>query len=109
MSTGTIAHFASSEEGMPAAMMATHFFTYLNQYTNMTISIEQFIESFLAAVDFQEAIKVTPETELKSLPEWDSLAALGVIVMFDVEFGKTITGDDLKACSTIADLYKLLG
>jgi hypothetical protein len=29
--------------------------------------------------------------------------------MFDVDFGKTITGDDLKSCSTIADLYKLLG
>lgn len=75
----------------------------------MTVSIDQFIESFLTAVDFQEAVEVTPETELNRLPEWDSLAALGVIVMFDVEFGKTITGDDLKASSTIADLYKLLG
>ncbi|MFG0788852.1 MAG: acyl carrier protein [Delftia sp.] len=72
-------------------------------------SIDQFIESFLTAVDFQETVEVTPETELRSLPEWDSLAALGVIVMFDVEFGKTITGDDLKNCSTITDLYKLLG
>lgn len=75
----------------------------------MTTSIDQFIESFLTAVDFQEAVEVTPDTELKSLPEWDSLAALGVIVMFDVEFGKTINGDDLKACTTIADLHQLLG
>lgn len=75
----------------------------------MTTSIDQFIESFLTAVDFQEAVEVTADTELKSLPEWDSLAALGVIVMFDVEYGKTIVGDDLKACTTIADLYKLLG
>lgn len=74
-----------------------------------SIAIDQFIESFLTAVDFQEAVEVAPETELKSLPEWDSLAALGVIVMFDVEFGKTITGDDLKHCATIADLHKLLG
>ncbi|MGE8398486.1 MAG: acyl carrier protein [Burkholderiales bacterium] len=72
-------------------------------------SIEQFIESFLTAVDFQEPVEVTPETELKRLPEWDSLAALGVIVMFDVDFGKTITGDDLKNCATINDLYQLLG
>ena len=72
-------------------------------------SIDQFIESFLTAVDFQETVEVTPETELRSLPEWDSLAALGVIVMFDVDYGKTITGDDLKNCSTITDLYKLLG
>lgn len=74
-----------------------------------SIKIDQFIESFLSAVDFQESVAVTPETELKSLPEWDSLAALGVIVMFDVEFGKTITGDDLKTCTTLTDLYKLLG
>ena len=75
----------------------------------MTTSIDQFIESFLTAVDFQEDVKVTPDTVLKDLPEWDSLAALGVIVMFDVEFGKTITGDDLKHCTTLTDLYKLLG
>ncbi|WP_295537492.1 acyl carrier protein [uncultured Pseudacidovorax sp.] len=72
-------------------------------------TIEQFIDSFQTAVDFQEPVDVTPETELRSLPEWDSLAALGVIVMFDVEYGKTITGDDLKNCVAIADLYKLLG
>lgn len=52
---------------------------------------------------------ISLDSEFRTLPEWDSLAALGVIVMFDVEFGKTITGDDLKACTTITDLYKLLG
>ena len=75
----------------------------------MTTSIDQFIESFLTAVDFQEAVEVTPDTVLKDLPEWDSLAALGVIVMFDMDFGKTITGEALKQSRTIADLYKLLG
>ncbi len=74
-----------------------------------TPTIEQFIESFLVAVDFQEPVEVTPETELLSLPEWDSLAALGVIVMFDVDYGKTIVGEDLKNATTITDLYKLLG
>lgn len=72
-------------------------------------SIEQFIENFLVAVDFQNPVEVTPDTELRALPEWDSLAALGVIVMFDVDYGKTITGDDLKNCTAITDLYKLLG
>ncbi len=75
----------------------------------MTTSIDQFIDSFLTAVDFQEAVEVTPDTVLKDLPEWDSLAALGVIVMFDIDFGKTITGEALKQSRTVADLYKLLG
>lgn len=74
-----------------------------------TVTVEQFIENFQSAVDFQEPVEVTTETELRSLPEWDSLAALGVIVMFDVEYGKTIVGDDLKAAVTVGDLYKLLG
>ena len=69
--------------------------------------VDQFIENFLVAVDFQEAVEITPETEIVSLSEWDSLAALGVIVMFDMEYGKTITGNDLKASRTIADLFAL--
>ena len=35
-------------------------------------------------------------------------AALGVIVMFDMEYSATITGNDLKGCATIQDVFKLL-
>jgi len=70
-------------------------------------TISEFIEKFNSAVDFQEPVEVTADTELASLPEWDSLAALGVIVMFDMEYQKTITGNHLKNCSTINDLYQL--
>jgi acyl carrier protein len=71
-------------------------------------TIQSFIEQFLIAVDFQDAVDLTPETVLTDLPEWDSLAALGVIVMFDIEYGKTIIGDDLKQCATLQDLFNLL-
>lgn len=71
-------------------------------------TVNDFIEQFLIAVDFQELVEVTPDTVLLDLPEWDSLAALGVIVMFDIEYGKTIIGDDLKQSITIQDLYNLL-
>ena len=70
-------------------------------------TISQFIEKFNSAVDFQEPVEVSADTELASLPEWDSLAALGVIVMFDMEYQKTITGSNLKNCATINDLYQL--
>lgn len=71
-------------------------------------TVNNFIEQFLTAVDFQDPVEVTPDTVLLDLPEWDSLAALGVIVMFDIEYGKTIIGDDLKQSITIQDLFKLL-
>jgi acyl carrier protein len=73
------------------------------------IDIQAFIENFLVAVDFQDPVELTPETVLSELPEWDSLAALGVIVMFDIDYNKTITGDDLKTCISIRNLYQLLG
>ena len=71
-------------------------------------NIQDFIDQFLMAVDFQDTVQITPETILIDLPEWDSLAALGVIVMFDIEYGKTIIGDDLKQSVTIQDLFNLL-
>jgi acyl carrier protein len=73
------------------------------------VTIEQFIEDFLAAVDFQEAVEVKPETNLLDMPEWDSLAALATIVLFDTDYGKVIVGDDIKRCITVGDLYALLG
>ncbi len=74
----------------------------------MKTTFSEFLEQFLIAVDFQDPIEVTAETILLDMPEWDSLAALGVIVMFDIEYGKTIIGDDLKQCATMQDLFNLL-
>lgn len=65
----------------------------------------QFAAYFLEAVDFQDAVEVTPSTRLDSLPEWDSLAALGVILMCDTEYGVSMTGNELKAAVTVSDIY----
>ena len=70
-------------------------------------SIDVFIDKFTGAVDFQNPIPMEANTPLRSMPEWDSLASLGVIVMFSMEYNKTITGRDLINCQTIADLYQL--
>lgn len=67
----------------------------------------QFAEHFLSAVDFQNAVEVTPATRLDSLPEWDSLAALGVILMCDTEYGVNLTGNELKTCVTVNDIYAI--
>ena len=69
------------------------------------IELQKFVDGFVTAVDFQKAVPVAPDTPLDSLPEWDSLAALGVIVMCDSDYGVTITGDDLRACVTVGDIF----
>jgi acyl carrier protein len=70
---------------------------------------EQFIEQFLDAVDFEEPVEVKMDTKLEDLPEWDSLAALATIVLFDTEYEKVIVGDDIEKCVTVGDIYALLG
>jgi acyl carrier protein len=72
---------------------------------NSLCAVDAFVEQFAVAVDFQEHVTVAASTALADLPEWDSLAALGVIVMCDTEYGVAITGEDLKACKTVADIF----
>lgn len=72
-------------------------------------TLEQFVEKFKNAVDFQADVELTGDTDLKSLAEWDSLAALGVIIMFDMEYDKAITGKDLVQCRLVSDVYRLIG
>lgn len=71
-------------------------------------SLDQFVEKFSNAVDFQEAVVLTGSTDLKTLDEWDSLAALGVIIMCDMEYDKAITGKDLVGCQLVSDVYALI-
>jgi len=71
-------------------------------------TLEQFIEKFNNAVDFQNPVELTGDTDLKALEEWDSLAALGVIVMCDMEYNKTITGENLVKCLFLKDIYALV-
>ncbi len=66
-----------------------------------------FIEKFTEAVDFPEVVPIDPDSVITNLVYWDSLAQLGVIVMFDAEFGKMITADDIARCKTISDLHNL--
>lgn len=66
--------------------------------------LASFVEQFVVAVDFQNPVPVAGATKLADLPEWDSLAALGVIVMCDTDYGVAVTGNDLKECTTVGDI-----
>jgi acyl carrier protein len=69
------------------------------------MDIDIFVERFVEAVDFPEPIPIDAETVFSQLEFWDSLSQLGVIVMFDLEFGKTITADEIASCVTVRDLH----
>ncbi len=48
------------------------------------------------------------DTLLDEIEEWDSVAALSLIVLLDEEFDKTITGKQIKEFKTIGDILKFM-
>jgi len=46
---------------------------------------------------------------LEDLADWDSLAVLSVISMFDKEFGLVVPADRLHECRTVDDVIALAG
>jgi acyl carrier protein len=46
---------------------------------------------------------------LEDFAEWDSMANLGVLSMFDMEFGINLKTDDLKNIKMVSELIELAG
>lgn len=66
---------------------------------------EQFLTELTDVLQLEET--VNESTNLKELEEWDSMAHLGVISMFDIEFSKNITNAELKDVEMVSDLMVL--
>jgi acyl carrier protein len=71
------------------------------------VNKEQFLTELTDVLQLEET--VNESTNLKELEEWDSMAHLGVISMFDIEFSKNITNAELKDVEMVSDLMVLAG
>lgn len=47
---------------------------------------------------------LTPEIELSAIDEYDSMAKLSLIVLFDDECGKKLTGEEIRSFKTVGDI-----
>lgn len=45
-----------------------------------------------------------PDMKLSDLSEFDSMARLSLVVLFDDEFGKKLTGKDIDSFNTVGDI-----
>ncbi len=71
------------------------------------MEIKLFVKKFAEQFDETPIETFSEKTIFKDLEEWSSLTALSIIAMVDEELEKTVTGADIRSCSTIEDLYKL--
>ena len=69
------------------------------------MKLNEFIEEFVIACDFIDVPVLESDTLLDDIPDFDSLAMLGVIVLFETKFGITATGEEIRAQRSIRGLY----
>ena len=55
----------------------------------------------------QRSDTVQASDVLAEYEEWDSLALLGVVSLFDMEFGLNISASELRKATTVAELMAL--
>ncbi|MCB1886728.1 MAG: acyl carrier protein [Rhodocyclaceae bacterium] len=52
---------------------------------------------------------ITPETPLKSLDTWDSMAALSLVILLEEQFGRAdVGGSEIKRLESVADILDLM-
>lgn len=71
------------------------------------MEITEFIEKLAEAIEIENVDALNSETVFKDLEEWSSLSVMLIIAFFDEEFGKEVNEKDIKAATTIGDLFAL--
>ncbi|WP_278583117.1 acyl carrier protein [Prevotella nigrescens] len=72
------------------------------------MELKDFIVDFADQFDETDISVIKADTEFHNLDEWSSLVAMGVIAFIKTEYGKTITGKEIKNCVTVEDLFNLV-
>lgn len=72
------------------------------------MELKEFIENLVDQFDDVDINDISAETAFQELDEWSSLTAMGIIAMAKINYGKTITGLEVRHCKTVEDLYKMI-
>jgi acyl carrier protein len=73
-----------------------------------TNTVDEFVRNFEIAVEGIVPSSLNPDVEFTTLDEWDSLAALSVLAMVDAEYEAEISGNELRKCKTLRDLFNVV-
>ena len=72
------------------------------------MDLNEFVANFANQFDDTDVSEITASTEFHDLDEWSSLTGMGVIAFVKTEYGKSITGKELRECETVEDVYNLV-
>lgn len=72
------------------------------------MELKDFIEKFANQFDDTDPTEIQADTEYQELEEWSSLTAMSLIALAKAEYGKTITGREVRSCKTVEELFNLI-
>ena len=72
------------------------------------MELTEFIDSFANLFDETDSYEIQAATRFHELDEWGSLIGMSVIAMARTQYGKTITGREIRSCETVEDLFHLI-
>ena len=72
------------------------------------MELKEFVANFADQFDDTDPSEILAETKFHDLEEWSSLIAMGVIALAKTQYGKTITGKELRECITVEEVFNLI-
>lgn len=72
------------------------------------MELNEFVANFADLFDDTDASEITPSCVFHDLEEWSSLIGMSIIALAKTEYGKAITGAELRACVTVEDVFNLI-
>ncbi len=70
------------------------------------MNMQEFIQHFASQFDETPADQIGPQTVIRELDEWSSLIALSIIAMADEEYGVKLSGEEIRNCVTVNDVFE---
>ncbi len=72
------------------------------------MELNDFLNHFREQFEDTDPEEINVETNYKDLDEWSSILAFSVIAMVKVNYGKTVTGAEIRHCNTVEDLFNTI-
>jgi acyl carrier protein len=72
------------------------------------MKINDFLANFADQFDDTDPEEIKADTLFHELEEWSSLTGMSIIAMAKTQYGKTITGKEIRECETVEDLFNLI-
>jgi len=72
------------------------------------MELNEFVANFADLFDDTDASEITKDCNFRDLDEYGSLIGMSIIAMAKTQYGKAISGAEIRSCTTVEDLFNLI-